>query len=630
MTGANLTKTRNYVTGVTGQYLVTGTNASEFIKAGVLGVVGDQTTTADGAVVAYLDGDGGLTTANAAYAVSMKNSTAGSGFNYGLDLQFINLNLAGVTSPYKQADIRFNNGVTLVANTTGNVVINANITSTSFIGAGNNLSNIQGSNVNGAVGLATFATTANAVSGANVSGAVAFATTANSVAVANVSGIGNIAVLNLDGNLSNILYGNGVFAALPISTYGNSNVATFLASYGSNTISTTGNVTVGNIIGNGQALTGLAGANVTGQVTYAATANSVAGANVSGAVTYATTANSVAGANVSGAVTYATTANSVAGANVSGAVTYATTANSVALANVSGAGNIASININGNASQILYGNGVFAASPVTYDNSNVATFLASYGSNTITTTGNVSVGNIIGNGQALTGLAGANVSGAVTYATTANAVAGANVSGAVAFATTANAVAGANVSGAVSFASTANSVAVANVSGIGNIATTNYSGNGSQVLAGNGAWIASSTSSVTITVDNFTGTGSQTAFNLSVSPSSINQTSINYNGATVLRTDYSVLGNLVTFSSAPASGSLIEVTTTNLVSGSGGGGSALTIQDEGSTLTTTASLINFVGNGVVATNTGNSVTVTVNTSGATAARALGYSLIFGG
>jgi hypothetical protein len=168
------------------------------------------------------------------------------------------------------------------------------------------------------------------------------------------------------------------------------------------------------------------------------------------------------------------------------------------------------------------------------------------------------------------------------------------------------------------------------VSGIGNIATTNYSGNGSQVLAGNGSWIASSTSSVTITVDNFTGNGVQVAFNLSVSPSSINQTSINYNGATVLRTDYTVLGNLVSFSSAPANGSLIEVTTTNLVSGSGGGGSALTIQDEGSTLTTTASLINFVGNGVVATNTGNSVTVTVNTSGATAARALGYSLIFGG
>jgi hypothetical protein len=128
VTGSNLTKTRNYVTGVTGQYLITGTNASDFVKTGVLGVVGDQTTTADAAVVAYLDGDGGLTTAGAAYGVSMKNSTSGSGFDYGLDLQFIDLNLVGMTAPFKQADIRFNNGVELVANTANVVSIDANVT----------------------------------------------------------------------------------------------------------------------------------------------------------------------------------------------------------------------------------------------------------------------------------------------------------------------------------------------------------------------------------------------------------------------------------------------------------------------------------------------------------------------
>jgi len=110
VTGSNLTKTRNYIAGVTGQYLVTGTNASEFINTGLLGVVGNQTTTANAAVVAYLDGDGGLTTAGSAYGVSMKNSTPGSGFDYGLDLQFIDLNVAGTTAPFKQADIRFNNG----------------------------------------------------------------------------------------------------------------------------------------------------------------------------------------------------------------------------------------------------------------------------------------------------------------------------------------------------------------------------------------------------------------------------------------------------------------------------------------------------------------------------------------
>ena len=133
VTGSNLTKTRNYVTGVTGQYLVTGTNASEFINTGLLGVVGDQTTTANAAVVAYLDGDGGLTTAGSAYGVSMKNSTPGSGFDYGLDLQFIDLNVVGTTTPFKQADIRFNNGVKLVANVANTISIGANLTVTGNI-----------------------------------------------------------------------------------------------------------------------------------------------------------------------------------------------------------------------------------------------------------------------------------------------------------------------------------------------------------------------------------------------------------------------------------------------------------------------------------------------------------------
>ena len=65
----------------------------------------------------------------------------------------------------------------------------------------------------------------------------------------------------------------------------------------------------------------------------------MAGANVSGAVSFATTANAVAGANVSGAVSFATTANAVAGANVSGTVasaTSATTAGSATTATTAG------------------------------------------------------------------------------------------------------------------------------------------------------------------------------------------------------------------------------------------------------------------------------------------------------
>ena len=162
----------------------------------------------------------------------------------------------------------------------------------------------------------------------NVTGIVNFSNTAN-ISLGNVSNlhitggtIGQILSTDGAGNLS---------WTSDTTTYGNSNVVTLLSGFGSNTITTTGNVSVGNIIGNGQALTNIAGANVSGFVANANIAN---------------TAFSVAGANVSGFV---------ANANVSN------TAFSVAAANVSGLGNIATINLTGSNANVLYGNGVFAA-----------------------------------------------------------------------------------------------------------------------------------------------------------------------------------------------------------------------------------------------------------------------------
>jgi hypothetical protein len=91
----------------------------------------------------------------------------------------------------------------------GNVIVTGNISAGHVIGEAGNISNIQGANVSGAVGLATYATTA------------------NSVTVANVGGIGNIATVNLTGSSSNVLYGNGTFAAPTAGNTlvnGNSNV----------------------------------------------------------------------------------------------------------------------------------------------------------------------------------------------------------------------------------------------------------------------------------------------------------------------------------------------------------------------------------------------------------------------
>lgn len=49
-----------------------------------------------------------------------------------------------------------------------------------------------------------------------------------------------------------------------------------------------------------------------------------------------------------------------------------------------------------------------------------------------------------------------------------------------------------------------------------------------------------------------------------------------------------------------------------LTSSIGGGGGSITVKDEGSTLTTTATSLDFVGAGVTATNSGGDVTITIN------------------
>ena len=110
-------------------------------------------------------------------------------------------------------------------------------------------------------------------------------------------------------------------------------------------------------------------ATITGSVS--GSAGSVAGADVSGAVAFATTANAVAGANVSGAVSFATTANAVAGANVSGTVSSATSATSATTAgsttssatfNNSGSGVASGTTFNGGTARTISYNTIGAPS----------------------------------------------------------------------------------------------------------------------------------------------------------------------------------------------------------------------------------------------------------------------------
>jgi hypothetical protein len=153
---------------------------------------------------------------------------------------------------------------------------------------------------------------------------------------------------------------------------------------------------------------------------------------------------SITGANVTGTVANATYAITSGSATTAGTVTTASQPN------ITSTGTLISLSVSGNANVGNIGatNGVFT--------------------------------NVSGNGSALTAIAGANVSGAVSFATTANAVAGANVSGEVSFAATANSVAGGNVSGQVSNALVAGTVYTAsqsNITAVGTLTSVSVSGN---------------------------------------------------------------------------------------------------------------------------------------------------------
>lgn len=149
--------------------------------------------------------------------------------------------------------------------------------------------------------------------------------------------------------------GNGTAAgannAIQLSTgTGNFKVGTgFNFDPSSNVLDVPGNATanyfIGNFfVGNGSSLTAINGSNVTGTVANATfaldagNANSVAGANVTGEVAFAAVANSVAGSNVSGQVAFANMAN------------YAGNVTVAAQSNITSLGTLTSLSVAGTSS----------------------------------------------------------------------------------------------------------------------------------------------------------------------------------------------------------------------------------------------------------------------------------------
>ena len=103
----------NHMAGVVGNFAVIGTYANNGLMAGVMGIINTNTLSGDAAVMAFMAGDSGVTTCRAAFGVAMAQTTAGSGFDYGIDLKMQDPVLDGGgpsgVIPYKTAEIRLAN-----------------------------------------------------------------------------------------------------------------------------------------------------------------------------------------------------------------------------------------------------------------------------------------------------------------------------------------------------------------------------------------------------------------------------------------------------------------------------------------------------------------------------------------
>jgi hypothetical protein len=167
----------------------------------------------------------------------------------------------------------------------------------------------------------------------------------------NVANLGNISSINLNGNSSSVLRGDGTWGADANSSYGDSNVVSLLGSFGSNTITTTGNVSVGNISATN--LGNIVGTNYDGNASNVLHGDGTWSADVTDYSNSNVTSLLAAFGNNTISTTGLITGN---GAGLS----------SVPYGNLTGApalGNISGLNLDGSSSNILYGNGVFAAAP---------------------------------------------------------------------------------------------------------------------------------------------------------------------------------------------------------------------------------------------------------------------------
>jgi len=356
--------------------------------------------------------------------------------------------LTGLPAIYGNADVVANlaalgsNPVSTTGNvSSGNLNVTANVTATYIIGNGSLLTNLPAgdySNANVANYLPTYTGNLVSLTGpvtttANITGNYFVGNgsqlTGLITSVANINnGTSNVTVVSSGGNIS-VGVGNisnvvvwsstGEYVTGLISASGNVNAANFITT---GLISAVGNIRGGNV-------------SVVGSIQGGSTGN-IFGGNLR-TTGYASATGNVIGGNIVTGGSISATGNITTGnLNAVNLVINSISSDDSTIVSVQDGlqvygdiiadnlGNIVSINLNGNASTVLYGNGIFA--PVAggggYGDSNVTTLLSNLGSNTVSTTANVTSGNIltgglisatgnisgnffVGNGSLLTGIA---------------------------------------------------------------------------------------------------------------------------------------------------------------------------------------------------------------------------------
>lgn len=229
---------------------------------------------------------GTLTSLSASGNITGPNVVVNTGAFYGNAAGLTNIPAANLSGSVPTANYATYSGIITIGaqpnitsvGTLTSLSVSGKVTAGQLQGDGGNISNVPAANISGTVPSSTSATTAGTVTTAaqpNI--------TSVSSSFSNLTFAAN-STLNIPGTVSQITGANAV-------------IANFFQ-------------------GNGSRLSSITGANVTGQVSFAATANSVAAANVSGTVANATYATSAGSASTASTATTAGTVTTAAQPNI--------------------------------------------------------------------------------------------------------------------------------------------------------------------------------------------------------------------------------------------------------------------------------------------------------------------------